>query len=237
MTILSELKDLGTPVATMSKGEEEELLSLLDELWHHFGRVTLPPIDDQQLSFVASSWLAIVYRQARAVGVLIRQGLTDAGIANARVAFEHAIYPSLMADTRDYQAIFEALEGRSVFIWMLMLKGLPDAPEVFHSLLTEIDNEVDVPPEMAWVRKVEKVCEKLDTGETVYWHYRLLTSQMHPGLASAIPYMLKLPDVPGFDKKPSLLDTRMALSLAVGSCVWAGWSADSIFGAELFGPL
>jgi hypothetical protein len=215
---------------------ENELLTILDGLWARFDEVVLPTTGRSALDLVASAWLASVFRQARAVGVLIRQDMRDAGVPNARVALEHAIYLSLIADAPDLDAILETLELRSVSAWSEHFGKIPDAKVVLPFLAT-IAADLDVPKEMAWVKRVEQVCEKLETGPVVYTAYRSLTSEMHPGPLSAIAYMLPSLQSGNIAKEPASFVAKQALQLAVAACVWAGWSADALFGVELFGPV
>jgi hypothetical protein len=162
--------------------------------------------------------------------------MVDAAVANARVAFEHGIYLSLIADARDYEAILDALEDRFVGVWKVLLASLPDAQALL-TLLADIGAELDVPREMAWVRSVEQVCQKLESGDLVYAHYRLLTGEMHAGVGSAIPYVIPSTDSPGAPNEPASFAAHKALEVAVGACVWAGWSTDALFGVEHFGPV
>lgn len=215
---------------------ENELLTMLDELWARFDDLVLPPTGRPALDMVASAWLASSFRQARAVGVLTRTGMPDAGVPNARVALEHAIYLSLIADARDYEAILDALELRSLNLWSEHFGKIPDAQAVL-PFLAGMVADLDVPKQMAWVQRVEQVCGKLKTGLVVYSAYRGLTSEMHPGPGSAIPYMLPSIGSDRMAKEPVSFVARQALQLAIGACVWAGWSADTLFDVELFGPV
>ena len=223
-------------IAAIGAVPDAELVELLDELWAHFSTVDLPasPLRPH-LDLVASAWLRITYREARAVAALAKADLLDASIANARVAFEHSIYLSLISDARDYLAILDALEHRLVTGWTEALHKIsePEA-QLLLPLLSNMDEDLDVPAEMRWVRRFDKICAKLATGDVVYEHYRLLSNALHAGLGSASPYILSSMMGDGRSVVPDLMVARVGLGAAVHACVWAGWSIDELFGVELF---
>lgn len=215
---------------------DAELVELLDELCAHFSTIDLPPSPHRpHVDLVASAWLGITYREARAVATLAKTDLLDASVANARVAFEHSIYLSLISDARDYLTILDALEHRFVAGWTEALNKTsePEA-QLLLPLLSSMDEDLDVPAGMRWVRRVDMICAKLATGEAVYQRYRLLSNDLHAGLGSASPYMLSGMVGNGRSVVPNLVVARAGLDAAVHACVWAGWSIDELFGVELF---
>lgn len=237
-TSLEEAKGVLAQIDTAETGavSDAELVELLDELWAHFTTVDLPPSPYRQhVDLVASAWLGIIYREARAVATLAKADLLDASVANARVAFEHSIYLSLISDARDYLAILDALEQRFIKIWTESLNKAsePEAQPLL-SLLSNMDENLDVPPGMRWVRRIDEVCAKLATGDAVYQCYRLLSNDLHAGLGSASPYMLSGMMGNGRSVVPNLVIARTGLDAAVHACVWAGWAIDELFGVELF---
>jgi hypothetical protein len=143
----------------------------------------------------------------------------------------------LVSDVRDYAAILAVLEDRFVHVWGEIASDIPDGLPILR-LLRSIATDLDVREDMAWIRYVQKVSDKLATGHLVYAHYRLLSSEMHFGLGSAVPYILGTlkGDMPN-KAEPFSLGAHMALFDAVASCVWAGWSTDSLYGSELFEPV
>lgn len=215
---------------------DAELVELLDELWAHFSTIDRPPSPHSpHVDFVASAWLGITYREARAVATLAKADLLDASVANARVAFEHAIYLSLISDARDYVAVLDALEHRLVTGWTKALnKTAEPEAQLLLPLLSRMDEDLDVPAEMRWVSRVHMICAKLATGDVVYQRYRLLSNDIHAGLGSASPYILSGMVGNGRSVVPNLVVARAGLDAAVHACVWAGWSIDALFGVELF---
>lgn len=214
-----------------------ELTGLLDELWSLFSQIKLPASGRSTgLDLTASAWLGIAYRQAHAVAVLAKGDLLDTAVANARSAFEHAIYLSLIADGRDYAAVLDALEGKLHKTWRHAIHDLEDVEAVMLPYIENLEAKINVPHDMSWVRSVEHVCNRLRTGDNVYRHYRMLSAFTHAGLGSTIPYLYNAPKSDGRPTAPLPVFDQTILSIAVGSCIWAGWSIDQLFQREMFGP-
>ncbi len=215
-----------------------DLLAMIRTLWEHFEATELPPSNHgRHVDVVASAWLASAYRHAKAAAVLIEENLIDAAVANARVAFENAIYLSLISDARDVDTVLDGLELRFLGIWNSVIATSP-AMRPLESLLVEAADDLKAARKVRdWVKDVSQVCHRLHSGDVVYAHYRMLSSEMHPGFGSAVPYMVDSFRSGLLGKEPADITGNLALEIAVGACVWAGWATDELFGIEAFGPV
>jgi hypothetical protein len=62
-------------------------------VWHHFSLTKYPVGETKKhIRLIATSWLAVTFRQAHAAFLLAELGFDDAANANVRTAFEHAIF-------------------------------------------------------------------------------------------------------------------------------------------------
>ncbi len=220
-----------------------ELCAMHDQLWDHFSQISLTPTGDQRhVLLMASAWCATTFRHAHAAFLLGENGLADTARGNTRIALEHAIYLSLLAGTDNHTHVLDRLEVRFQAQWDRLIQSSrqlgEDIPD-FVDLLLHGMPDVTPAEGTSWVRKVEQVCDRLETGYRVYDHYRMLSSEMHPGFGSAALYFMAAftqmkRDDSSFPVEPIQLGTDMVLFLAVGACVWAGWSIDSLFGIDYF---
>lgn len=231
---LDDAIQLVNRVPSSARATDNELMETFERLWEHFEVVELPLVDlAPQVELTASSWLSIVYRQSASTSQLVRTGWSDGAVATARVAFEHAIYLSLIADGRDAIQLLDSLEGKYLTRTKSLVAVLPEGEELT-AMWNGMLEDLVVPKNLHWVRDVEQVTKRLETGDGLYWYYRLLSGELHPGLGSIGPYILREMS----DRRPAVPPRRIAgvhaMEVAVGACVFAGWAIDEIFGTPLF---
>lgn len=171
------------------------------------------------------------------------EGFPDSACANARSAFEHAIYVSVLADVPDVDFVLDRLERHYIEVGRELTKGaIPDEDAL--SLLADIlgkweASTSDIDASSAWVPRMRRVCDHLDNGDTIYGHYRGLSTLMHAGFGSASGFMVAAfgagtPQDPVLTHEPVVYETNLILWASLGACAWAGWSADKLFGFDHF---
>lgn len=190
---------------------------------------------------IAWAWVSQTFRQAHVTFRLVAEGFSDSACANARSAFEHGIYVSLLADTEDVDFVLGRLEQRYMQTGERVLLGADEheVPEFLLEILKDWrSSESELVPDSAWVPIMAKVCKHLENGDTIYSHYQGLSTLMHAGFGSASGFMIAAmsdnPREPTLEHTPAVYEVKHALWSSLGACGWAGWSADKIFGVEHF---
>jgi len=129
------------------------------------------------------------------------------------------------------------VSNRSALLAVMDRAGTDDseAGEVFRSLFDDLP-ALEHRSQDSWVRNFEQSCNQFVGGSTIYAYYRMLSSSLHPGLLSAVPYVLTSLSTP--DAPPSFIPilgpSQFVLTWSLQSCLWAGWAVDKILGCELF---
>ena len=220
----------------------DRLKAFQESLWTSFQSAELLNVEGREgVLVIGAAWAAVAFRQARATFLLWELGMKDAASSTSRVALEHSVYVSLLASSSDPQKVIDSFEDR----YLGMLERLVEsADDDVMDLLTKLSGHLPSRDTLAterWQVIFEQVCNKFETGEIIYLHYRMLCAEVHPGFGTAAPYIL--PNVPVGGSQPYALSpdftlgSDLCLLLAVDSGVWAGWSLDSLFGVEIFDPV
>jgi hypothetical protein len=195
---------------------------------------------------LAWAWVAQTLRQSRSAFRLVAEGYPDSACANARAAFEHGIYVSLLADAPDVDLVLDRLERRYIDVGRALAKGvMPDNATdlaLLGDILDKWQSTSDIDPSSDWVRWMKGVCDRLIDGDTIYGHYQGLSTLMHCGFGSAEGFLVAAlssgsPDEPRLTHEPLVYETKLILWASIGACAWAGWSADKLFGFEHFTPV
>jgi hypothetical protein len=191
---------------------------------------------------IAWAWLAQAYRHTHAAFQLETLGFLDATAVHARVALEHGVYLSLLTTAENASTILDRLEHEYLRVVKLGLSVTDEVPVILDRIMSDLPGS-SAEPGTEWVSVFKQVCDKLDSGDFIYSYYRALSSSCHPGLGSASPYMMagfdsaKRLDAPELVHVPLTHDVQLTLWLAIGGCLWAGWSVDRLFGINHFGPI
>ena len=213
------------------------------QLWKHFSAAT-PTLGERfpHAQRIAWAWVAVAHRQAHAAFLLSDKGFPDATCANARAAVEHGVYLSLLAAVESVDSVLDPLEAKYLHNAERVLAGVEEElPEFLARMVEDIAGPLATSRDRN-IEVFERVCDRLETGNEVYRHYRKLSSDVHAGFGSAAPFFLAAfgdrdPSKPILSNEPVAVHTQASLWLALGGCAWAGWSADRLFEAEYFGPL
>jgi len=218
-----------------------DLFQIEEALWKQFSAAEPECSGDRpQVQLVAWGWVAQSFRQAHSAFILHRLGFPDSAVANARSAVEHGVLLSLLAGVELAEDVLEALEFQYLRRAKASIPLVPDEAvaemDLVDTLLGNLTGQ-----RATGVTAFEQVCGHLESGERVYLHYRGLSNAVHPGFASAGPIMLSAfksieDELPTLSNEPVYIGTEMALTLAIGGCLWAGWSADLLLDNEYFGP-
>jgi hypothetical protein len=163
----------------------------------------------------------------------------DVAAANTRFAIENAVYLTLLATADDPDMILDALEPQSFKAWEAVMSDAEDSTELAR-VLGRLISALPLPelnPQDGWIRRFEQSCKRLEGGSTIYACYRMLSSAIHTGMISAVPYLLSsvlAPDEP-LPLVPDTSQFEFVLTWALHSCIWSGWAIDQILKADLFG--
>lgn len=220
----------------------DELEAFEDQLWRCF-LATSPTLTENRphAQLIAWAWVARTYRHAHMAFLLMQLGFADGAAVHARAAVEHGVYASLLSAVGNDDIVLDALhhaflEGAKRLVVKGDLEG--DAPELVLRMLQALTGD-EIGADTRWATTFEQVCDRLQTGDRVYLHYRMLSDLVHAGFGSAGAFLLA-GAAAGSVERPALLHEplvpyiRTVLWLAVGACAWAGWSADRIFGTTHF---
>ena len=199
---------------------------------------------------IVLGWLTTTFHQAHAAFRLATEGLGEIAVANVRAAMEHAFYLSAFVNAEDSEVIFNSItfrhrKGLERVLDFARGQVLPEGGmSLVEAVTLLILGEDDQKPTISWPEKIEQVCNRLNTGERLYFEYRILSEQLHPGISSVLlPAVLDHPRADGSTvadldaSEAASFYTRRSLRLAIGACAWAGWVADRFFTTDYFGPL
>lgn len=233
--------DQNTPLKVLADAFEAEvpvsdLKQMMTVLWDFFNTRTITRRRDP-LVLLALAWLSVTFRNAFSTFCLMDEGLIDASPSTTRVALEHSVYISLFASSDDRHRIAERMESLHVKYLsdIFQAASSPESLEEFLLIVLESSTPTGVNPELSWSAKMEQVCRQLQSGDTVYIRYRLLSRMMHGGMSSAEPYLFQLiNDDDQFNFIPSVNPSNEMSLMSVASCVWAGWAIDEILGEPIF---
>ncbi len=161
---------------------------------------------------------------------------------NVRTAFEHAVYVCLVANEAFESSALERLDHRSITNWMTIANaGIDDEPDPFLEFLRSFPEEI-MPlrrKEEDWVTHFEQVCNRFEESEELYLIYRVLSSLVHPGFMTAVPYiepiLMRTSDVTDLSSKKS--PGTMLLTLSFGNCAWTLSALDAVTKADTFSDL
>jgi hypothetical protein len=195
----------------------------------------------------ALGWLKTTFHQAHASFLLASAGLGGIAVANVRAAMEHAFLLSAFSNTEDSETILDSIKSRhrEGLERLLDFVGRQDVPgaEVLEAIASLVPTGGSQDTK-TWPQKIKQVCDRLDTGETLYLNYRILSERLHPRLYSALlPAVLDYPTADAStppDPDASEADNFLIqyyLWLAIGACAWAGWAVDRFFNTHHFEPL
>ncbi len=201
-----------------------ELLEIDAELWHIFSHTEIPKHgENEHLRMLYLSCLAVTYRYAHSSFLLAEQGFRDTSTANSRVALEHAIYLSMLAQNDDRQRIADRMEA----LYLKYLREFEDTltnsntvlDDFFRATLSELPNLNPGPK--TWTDFVEQICNRLASGDVVYSRYRILSNLMHVGFPSAEPFIYSMRYETGtvFDSSPVVNPANTIGFIAVASCI------------------
>lgn len=217
--------------------ELDSLRTMLDDMWTWYSEGTLEPTSRQfGITELAAVWRAHAFHQARSALLLERSGLEDSAAVNARTAMEYGIYLSPLGLSQNSRQVVDQLAIKSLRRSHDTLMAIPreDQPEI--DMLSRIafrlieDDETSGPIN---AHVLKRVCEKLENGNTIYYHYQILSSIVHPGLGS----MLTI-DSDQFAAKAgidfNLAYRSLSLWLAVGGCAWAAWASNRLINPDDF---
>jgi hypothetical protein len=220
----------------------DELLEMDTKLWQILEETEIPkPALGNKLEIVCLSWLAVTFRYSHSSFFLAQNGFRDTSVANSRVALDHAIYLSLLANGDERDRIASRMEA----LYLRFLKGFGSDPvssnpdlDDFFRLASEEFPDLD-PGQKSWSDIVKQVCDRLVTGDIVYSRYRILSNMMHPGLPSTEPfaYPVKYDSSPNFSWSPIINPANTVGFMAIASCVWAAWSIDHLLEVKYFGDV
>lgn len=238
---MDRLRELMAEAANALQPDRSSLLLAIERMiWRKFLSARPELGDDhQQIKLIAWGWVVHTFRQMHAVARLHRQGLSDAGLANARSAMEHGIYLSLVAAHARPEEVLDKLESGYMRMFDEVVAAGHVPRELFpmvHEIRSEIPS-ITVPRTTEWTKKIEQICDRFATGDNVYLYYRALSSQVHPGFGTASTVLDALAEEgtlahPAWEaRKPT------GLWIALGSAAWAGWSYDKMFHKNSFTKL
>jgi hypothetical protein len=194
-------------------------------------------------------WLTTTFHQAHAAFRLGAEGLGEVAVANVRAAMEHAIYLSVLVGSGNVETILKSKSFRHIKGLKSLLVSLdgqtPSTVAELANILESYKSGGDERTAPQWVENVKQICDRLNTGSKIYGNYRTLSERMHPGIGSAVyPASFDEPNPGGSssvdptdDANTPNIFVRQTLSLAIGTCAWAGWAADRLFATDHFGPL
>lgn len=245
----SEGLDVEQIVAAMQRDQgsfpaTEDMYELEKQFWSTFQNCR-PQLSGAtpHAQLIAWAWVAQTFRQAHSVFRLVAQGFPDSACANARSAFEHGIYLSVLADSPDVDFVLDRMERRYVAIGQELANSAMDE-EGISALLAEVldkweTSESEIDRESGWVNRMKRVCDRLVNGDTIYGHYRGLSTQMHCGFGNAEGFMVAsfgggTLEKPVLSHEPVVFSTKLILWASLGACAWAGWAADKVFGFDHF---
>jgi hypothetical protein len=246
----SEGQDFDQVLGAMQRDQEsfpatEEMYELEARFWEAF-QSCRPELGGAtpHAQLIAWAWVAQLFRQAHTVFRLVAEGFPDSACANARSAFEHGIYVSVLADSPDVDFVLDRLERRYIEVGRELAKSGTAAEEDALSLLADMLEKwsaltSDMDSSSTWVHRMQRVCDHLVDGDTIYGHYRGLSTQMHCGFGSAEGFMVAAfgagtPEDPVLTHEPVIYATKLILWGSLGACAWAGWAADKLFGFDHF---
>ena len=221
----------------------DELEAFEDQLWRCF-LATSPTLTENRphAQLIVWAWVARTYRHAHMAFFLMQLGFADGAAVHARAAVEHGVYASLlsagsaMTTSCSTRSTTRSLRVPSVLSSRGTSKGTlrNSSSACFkRSPVTRSAPNTNGPPLQSGS------ADRLQTGDRVYLHYRMLSDLVHAGFGSAGAFLLA-GAAAGSVERPALLHEplvpyiRTVLWLAVGACAWAGWSADRIFGTTHF---
>lgn len=217
----------------------DELLGIAQQLWqsHDPSLVPLTTPGDRAIVSMAVGWWRTTFRQGEACARLVREDMTDAAVANARSAFEHAVYISALAQCADDGCAGEFLEAREaegLRTTRLALSdtGLTADPELeMLGRLFDAMPDRKVPKGFAWANNLKLICQQLrGRDRLLYVSYRLMCGLTHAGFPSASVHFWELLDE-SLVNKPVARAVNILLT-AVSSGVWASQALDHLVGSQ-----
>ena len=181
----------------------DELLGFAQQLWqsHDPAHVPLTTPGDRAVVSMAVGWWRTTFRQGEACARLVRDDMTDAAVANARSAFEHAVYISALAQCADDGCAGQFLEAREAEGLRTTRLALADTePTVDPGLemlrkLFDATPDRQVPKGFEWANSLEVICQRLRGRDPLlYVSYRLMCGLTHAGFPSASVHFWELLD-------------------------------------------
>lgn len=219
------------------------LLSIERKLWRRFQSAKPRLHDDSSEAalIVAWGWVAHTFRQLHAVARLSRSDIPECAMANARAAMEHGIYVSLLVELPQPTDVLDQLSDRFMAHFDRTVSTTDFVPQELLAVLTEVRAEIPTTlaqPTTTWTTKFKQICKRLTTGDMVYQHYGIISSQVHPGFGSAGAAIWDFVFNSGIlSPRAASPPLPTAMWLALGASAWAGWSYDKLFHVDTFTPL
>ena len=211
-------------------------VELEGEIWEAFQEIQfVPPIGNLEL--MAIGWTTSVLRQTHLIFANCNSGYQDLLVPNLRVAFEHAIYVSILADKSVDESTLERLDISTFKNWE---ETLNNSAEISENEIIKFSSGLlgEVQPQRRrdddWITKVEKVCQLFDDYELLYRQYRTFSSYVHPNFQSAYPYIFShvFNREESFSPKPELHPGSFLFSCALENNVWALSALNEVLGTN-----
>lgn len=228
----------------------EEALGLLGGLLSCFDEAEslVTPADAAMMGTVllCGAWWSVVHRQARAARVLVQHGHRSEAEPNVRVALEHAVLLQVVAAqaAAGRPALMEALvqsayqqQGRFL-VDLGAATGTSRSPdeqglfEAAQNLLGELRDPEPV-DEWGWIRHVQQQCRQLSDGDRLYVWYRMLSTETHAGLGTALPYLSRMLRGETPKREPLAAAFAEHVGLLCWSSVAATRALDQIVGSRV----